>query len=132
MGKTIIHTDQAPAAIGAYSQAVRAGDFVYISGQIPLDPQTMQIVSEQFEPQARQVLKNLQAVAKEAGGSLQDAVKLMVYVVDLANFQSLNSVMEEVLQKPYPARAAVQVSALPKEVLVEIDAVLYLPESAEA
>lgn len=126
MSKTIIQTDQAPAAIGAYSQAVKAGNSVYISGQIPLDPQTMQVASDEFAGQARQVFENLAAVAEAAGANLRDAVKLTVYMTDLSDFQSLNEIMAEYVAEPYPARAAVQVAALPKGVQVEIDAVLVL------
>ena len=124
--KTIIHSDAAPAAIGAYSQAVRVADTVYISGQIPLDPASMEVVAGGFRAQARQVMDNLSAVALAAGGTLQDAVKLTVYLTDLAQFATLNEVFVEVLQAPFPARAAVQVAALPKGVEIEIDAVLWL------
>lgn len=124
--KKIINTEQAPAAIGAYSQAVVVGDSVYISGQIPLDPQTMEVVSEEFSQQAQQVFANLAAIAEAAGGSLNDAVKLTCYLTDLGDFAELNSIMAEHIQEPYPARAAVQVAALPKAVQIEIDAILYL------
>jgi len=124
--KTIIKTENAPAAIGTYSQAVRAGDTVYISGQIPLDPSSMEVVSDEFLPQAHQVFQNLDAIAKASGSSLENAVKLTVYMVDLADFSILNDVMAEYINEPYPARAAVQVAALPKDVLVEVDATLYL------
>jgi len=124
--RTIIHTDKAPAAIGAYSQAVKVDQTVYISGQIPLDPQSMQIVEGGFKARARQVLANLQAVASAAGGGLNDAVKLMVYLTDLNDFAALNEIFSELLEEPFPARAAVQVSALPRGALVEIDAVLSL------
>ena len=126
MSKTIINTQAAPAAIGAYSQAVKVADTVYISGQIPLDPDTMEVVSQEFEPQARQVFKNLIAVADAAGGSLANAVKLTVYVTDLGDFAALNTIMADYISEPFPARAAVQVVALPKGVQIEIDAVLYL------
>ena len=126
MTKKIISTDLAPAAIGPYSQAVSVGDAVYLSGQIPLDPNTMTIVDGGFEAQARQVLINLSAVAKASGSSLAQAVKLTVYVTDLANFDLLNKVMVEFIPEPFPARAAVQVSALPKGAVVEIDAILSL------
>lgn len=129
MTKETLSTHQAPAAIGAYSQAVRAGDFVYVSGQIPLVPEQMNVVSKEFVEQTRQVFKNLQAIAQTAGGSLQDAIKLTVYLTDLSRFAELNDVMAEYVAEPYPARAAVQVSALPKAVQVEIDAVLYLPQA---
>jgi reactive intermediate/imine deaminase len=127
MTKEIINTDQAPAAIGAYSQAVKVANTVYISGQIPLDPVKMVIVIDVFIEQAHQVFANLSAVSQAAGGTLNDAVKLTVYVSDLANFPILNQVMGEYLEQPYPARATIQVSALPLGALVEIDAVLYLP-----
>ncbi len=126
MSKTIIHTVQAPAAIGAYSQAVKVGTTVYISGQIPLLPDTMQLVSDDFSAQAHQVFANLSAVAAAAGGALENAVKLTVYVTDLANFAMLNDVMSEHVSQPFPARAAVEVSALPKGAQVEIDAILQL------
>lgn len=126
MSKTIISTEAAPAAIGAYSQAVKVADTVYISGQIPLDPGTMEVVSQEFESQARQVFKNLIAVADASGGSLTDAVKLTVYLTDLNDFAVLNTVMADYISEPFPARAAVQVAALPKGVQIEIDAVLHL------
>ncbi len=126
MSKTIIHTVQAPAAIGAYSQAVKVGTTVYISGQIPLLPDTMQLVSDDFSAQAHQVFANLSAVAAAAGGALENAVKLTVYVTDLANFAMLNDVMSEHVSQPFPASAAVEVSALPKGAQVEIDAILQL------
>ncbi|UOP05257.1 RidA family protein [Conchiformibius kuhniae] len=127
MSKTIIHSDHAPAAIGAYSQAVRAGDTVYISGQIPLDPATMQLVSEtDFAAQTHQVFKNLRAVCEAAGGGLDDIVKLNAYLTDLGNFAVFNQIMAEYFAQPYPARAAVGVAALPKGALVEAEAVLVL------
>lgn len=126
MSKIIINTPAAPAAIGAYSQAVKVADTVYISGQIPLDPDTMEVVSQEFEQQARQVFKNLIAVADAAGGSLTDAAKLTVYLTDLTDFAALNTIMADYISEPFPARAAVQVAALPKGVQIEIDAVLYL------
>ncbi|MDO4878096.1 MAG: RidA family protein [Neisseria sp.] len=127
MSKTIIHTDNAPAAIGAYSQAVRAGGTVYLSGQIPLDPATMNMVGgDDFRAQAHQVFKNLQAVARAAGGSLDDIVKLNAYLTDLADFAVFNEVMAEYFAQPYPARAAVGVAALPKGAKVEAEAVLVL------
>ena len=126
MKKSIISTDQAPAAIGTYSQAVKADNTVYISGQIPLDPVSMEMVSDDFSEQAVQVFKNLIAVAEAAGGSLGDAVKLNVYLTDLNDFAALNDVMSDYMQEPFPARAAVQVAALPRGAQVEIDAVLCL------
>lgn len=125
--KAIIHTDNAPAAIGAYSQAVRAGDTVYMSGQIPLDPATMTVVGNgDFRTEAHQVFKNLQAVAQAAGGTLDDIVKVNAYLTDLSNFAVFNEVMAEYFSQPYPARAAVGVAALPKGVQVEAEAVLVL------
>ena len=129
MTKEIINTSDAPAAIGAYSQAVKVagnGETVYVSGQIPLDPKSMGVVSEDFEAQTRQVFSNLFAVIKAAGGSLESIVKLNVYLIDLSKFSILNDVMQELFNQPYPARAAVQVSALPKQVQIEIDAVLHI------
>ena len=124
--KEAFHTDSAPAAIGTYSQAVRAGDFVFLSGQIPLDPGTMDVVGGEFEARARQVFENLKSVAEEAGGSLNDAVKVTVFLTDLDNFATVNSVMEEFFDAPYPARAAVEVAGLPKGVDIEADAILAL------
>jgi len=126
MTKQIISTDTAPSAIGPYSQAVKTSDTIYLSGQIPLDPNTMMLVSGDFEAQARQVLSNLSAVSKAAGASLSNAVKLTVYVTDLANFDLLNNIMLEFIPEPFPARSAVQVSALPKGAMLEIDAILTL------
>ncbi|PIT38483.1 RidA family protein [Snodgrassella alvi] len=126
MSKTIIHTDKAPAAIGAYSQAVRVGDTVYLSGQIPLVAETMQVVAGGFAEQAHQVFKNLQAVAQAAGGNLNDLVKVNAYLTDLSNFATFNEIMAQYFTAPYPARAAVEVSALPKGVLVEAEAILVL------
>ena len=125
--KKIIQTDRAPAAIGTYSQAVRAGDTVYLSGQIPLDPRTMQLVDGGIEVQIRRVFDNLDAVATAAGGSLKDIVKLNVYLTDLGNFAKVNEIMAAHFTEPYPARAAVGVAALPKGAQVEIDAVMVLP-----
>lgn len=123
--KKIIHTNNAPAAIGAYSQAVRAGDTLYISGQIPLNPQTAQLVSESFRPQAEQVFRNLQAIIEEAGASWQNVVKINAYLTDLNHFATFNEVMASFIKQPYPARAAVEVSALPKNALVEAEAIVY-------
>lgn len=124
--KAVINTEQAPAAIGPYSQAIKAGNTVYMSGQIPLDPGTMELVGEDFEAQARQVFTNLQAVCHEAAGSMQDIVKLNLYLVDLDNFGVVNKVMEEYFQAPYPARAAVGVKQLPKGSQVEAEAVMVI------
>ena len=123
MAKTIIHTDRAPAAIGAYSQAVRAGDTVYLSGQIPLDPATMQLV-DGAEAQIHQVFKNLSAVCEAAGGSLNDLVKLNVYLTDLSHFARVNEIMSQYVSEPFPARAAVGVASLPRGALVEAEGVL--------
>jgi reactive intermediate/imine deaminase len=124
MSRQPIHTDSAPAAIGTYSQAIRAGDTVYLSGQIPLDPQTMELVSGGAEPQIRQVFDNLMAVAEAAGGTLADVAKLTVYLTDLGDFSTVNEVMAEYFTEPYPARAAIGVAQLPKGATVEMDAVL--------
>lgn len=124
--KTIIQTDAAPAAIGPYSQAVRAGSTLYISGQIPLSPVTGDLVDESFEAAAIQVFENLAAVAAAAGGRLEDTVKLTLYLTDLAEFQTVNTVMARYFEAPYPARAAVQVAALPRGAAVEADAILQL------
>jgi reactive intermediate/imine deaminase len=126
MSKQTIHTDRAPATVGTYSQAVKVGNFVFLSGQIPLVPATMKVVDGDFSARARQVFENLKAVAEEAGGSLNDAVKLTIFLTDLGNFAAVNEVMAEYCDEPYPARAAVQVSALPKGVDVEADAILAI------
>ena len=128
MSKQVIHTDQAPQAIGPYSQAVRAGNTVYLSGQIPLVPETMEIISEDVSEQTTQVFKNLQAVCEAAGGSLQDIVKLNIFMPDLGNFNAINEVMMQFFSIPYPARAAVGVRALPKNVKVEIEGVMVLED----
>ena len=124
--KKAIHSDHAPAAIGTYSQAVQAGNLVFLSGQIPLLPDTMEVVDGDFEARARQVFKNLQAIAAAAGGSLDDVVKVTVYLTDLSNFATVNKVMESFFEQPYPARAAVGVASLPKGVDVEADAILAI------
>lgn len=124
MNKVIINTDKAPAAIGAYSQAVKVGSTIYISGQIPLSVDSGELVSDDFTAQSRQVFVNLSAIAEAAGGSLGDAVKLTVYLTDLNQFSVLNEVMSEYINQPFPARAAVQVSALPRAAQIEIDAIL--------
>ena len=126
MKKQIIQTPEAPAAIGTYSQAVKAGDTVYLSGQIPLRADTMELVDGDITVQVRQVLENLRAVAQAAGGTLSEIVKLQVYLTDLTHFPVVNSVMEEYFSEPYPARAAVGVRALPRGAQVEIDAVMVL------
>lgn len=122
-------TDAAPQAIGPYSQAVRAGDTVYISGQIPLDPQSMELVGGDFRAQVEQVLTNIEAVAGAAGGTLCQLVKLTVYLTDLSRFDTVNEVLEEYFLEPYPARAAVGVASLPKGAEVEMEGVLYVPEA---
>ncbi len=127
MSKEPIHTDAAPAAIGPYSQAVRAGEFVYVSGQIPLDPATGALVEGDMEAQVVRVFENLKAIAEAAGGGLDNAVRVAVYLTDLAHFALVNDVMARYLSEPYPSRAAVQVAALPKGAAVEMDAVLHLP-----
>ncbi len=126
MSKQAIHSDDAPAAIGTYSQAIRSGDLVFLSGQIPLDPASMEIVGGDFEDRARRVFDNLRAVAGAAGGDLNQVVKLTIYLTDLSNFATINSVMEDYFDQPYPARAAVGVASLPKGVDVEADAILAL------
>lgn len=125
MSRSVIHTDNAPQAIGPYSQAVRCGDLVFISGQIPLDPERMELV-DGFAAQVRQVFDNLEAVCQAAGGSLAHIAKLNIYLTDLSQFSVLNDIMSERFAEPYPARAAVEVSALPKGALVEMEAVLAL------
>ena len=126
MSREIIHTDGAPGAIGTYSQAVRVGDTVYLSGQIGLDPQTMEMVAGGCQAQAAQVFANLQAVARAAGGDLDAIVKLTVYLTDLTDFPIVNEVMERHFNAPYPARAAVGVAALPRGAVVEVDAIMYI------
>ncbi len=124
--KKIIHSDNAPAAIGPYSQAVQVGNLVFMSGQIPLDPKTMEVVTESFEAQTVQVFENLKAVAEAAGGSLENVVKLNIYMPDLGNFAKVNEVMERYFSAPYPARAALGVKELPKGVDVEVEGILAL------
>ncbi len=126
MTKHIIHSDDAPKAIGTYSQAVRVGTTVYISGQIPLVPATMTLVEGDMRVQIRQVFENLKAVAIAAGGSLDDIVKLNVFLTDLVHFPLVNEIMATYVREPYPARAAIGVAALPKGALVEMDAILEL------
>jgi reactive intermediate/imine deaminase len=126
MTREIIQTDGAPRAIGTYSQAVRTGNTVYMSGQIPLIPETMEMVTGDMEAQVRRVFDNLAAVAQAAGGSLADVVKLNVFLPDLGHFTLVNEIMAEYFQQPYPARAAVGVASLPKGAQVEMDAVMEL------
>ena len=129
--KQIISTPYAPAAIGTYSQAVKIGDTVYLSGQIPLDPSSMQLV-EGFDNQVRRVFDNLKAVCEAAGGSLNDLVKVNVYLIDLSNFAKVNEIMATYFQQPYPARAAVGVSALPRGSQVEIEGVMVLASTGQS
>jgi reactive intermediate/imine deaminase len=126
MARQIIQTDQAPKAIGTYSQAVKAGNTVYLSGQIPLDPATMVLVEGGMDVQIRRVFDNLKAVAEAAGGGLRDVVKLNVFLTDLAHFALVNEIMAEYFAAPYPARAAIGVAALPRGAGVEMDAVMVL------
>ena len=126
MPKEPIHTSRAPAAIGPYSQAIRAGDTIYLSGQIPLNPTTMELVKGDIRAQARQVFENLAAVAQAAGGSLSNAVRLTIYLTDLANFPVVNEIMAEYCKEPYPARATIGVAQLPRGAAVEIDGILVL------
>ncbi len=126
MQRSVIHTNKAPQAIGTYSQAVQTGNTVYLSGQIPLVPETMEMVEGDMETQIRRVFDNLSAVAEAAGGSLADIAKLNIFLVDLGHFPLVNQVMAEYFQEPYPARAAVGVASLPKDAGVEMDAVLVL------
>lgn len=126
MSKIQIHSTNAPGAIGTYSQAVQSGNLVFMSGQIPLDPQSMEIVEGDFAVRAHQVFKNLQAVAEAAGGSLQHIVKLTIYLTDLGDFATVNAVMSEYFDEPYPARAALGVASLPKGVDIEAEAILAL------
>ncbi len=126
MSRTAVHSDRAPAAIGTYSQAIRAGNTVYLSGQIPLDPATGQLVEGTIEVQIRRIFDNLKAVAEASGGSLANAVKLTVFLTDFAHFATLNQVMTDYFSAPFPARSTVAVAALPRNAAVEVDAVLVL------
>ena len=126
MNKEVIHSDNAPAAIGTYSQAIRTGELVFLSGQIPLDPATMELVGGDFEARARRVFDNLAAVVAAAGGSLDQIVKLTVFLTDLNNFATVNRVMEDYFAEPYPARAALGVASLPKGADIEADAILVV------
>lgn len=126
MSKQIIHTDHAPAAIGPYSQAVRAGNTVYFSGQIPLDPATGNLVEGDIEAQARRAFDNLKAVAEAAGGSLDRVVRLGLYLTDLAEFAKVNAVMQDYFQSPFPARSTIEVAGLPKGAAFEVDAVMVI------
>ncbi len=126
MSREIISTDQAPQAIGTYSQAVKVDSTVYLSGQIPLDPATMEVIEGDMRAQISRVFENLQAVAQAAGGSLSDIVKLNIFLTDLSHFPLVNEIMAEYFSEPYPARAAIGVASLPKEVGVEMDAIMVL------
>ena len=126
MGREIIETARAPQAIGTYSQAVKVGSTVYMSGQIPLDPDSMQLVGDDMRTQITQVFENLRSVTEAAGGTLDHVVKLNIFLTDLAHFPLVNEIMSEYFSKPYPARAAIGVAALPKEAGVEMDAVMQL------
>lgn len=126
MNKSVIATEDAPAAIGPYSQAVKMGDTVYLSGQIPLVPDTMELIDGSFSDQVHQVFKNLNAVCEAAGGNLQDIVKLNIYLTDLSHFATVNEIMIAHFKQPYPARAAIGVAALPKGAQVEMDGVMGL------
>jgi reactive intermediate/imine deaminase len=129
MSKVIISTDKAPAAIGTYSQAVKIRNTVYLSGQIPLDPVTMEMQQADFKTEARRVFDNITAVCEAAGGTIQDMVKLNIYLIDLGNFAQVNEVMAEYFDQPYPARAALGVSQLPKGANIEIDGVMEVPST---
>jgi reactive intermediate/imine deaminase len=124
--KNKVHTSSAPAAIGPYSQAIKANQTIYLSGQIALDPKTMTIVSEDFKAQALQVMHNLKEVAIAAGGTLDNIVKLTIYLIDFNDFTILNEIMSQFFTEPYPARATIQVVALPKNVKIEIDGIMHL------
>lgn len=129
MAKTIINTDKAPQAIGTYSQAVKVNNTVYLSGQIPLIPETMEMVDGEIEAQIRRVFDNLTAVCEAAGGKLQDIAKLNIFLTDLSNFATVNLIMAEYFEQPYPARAAIGVAQLPKDAEVEMDGILELDEA---
>lgn len=128
MSKSVIHTDRAPKAIGTYSQAVKSGTTVYLSGQIPLVPETMEMVSSDFTEQAVQVFENLKAVCEAAGGSTNDLTKVNIYLTDLSHFAKVNEIMSQYFKPPYPARAAIGVKELPKGAQIEIDGIMELPE----
>lgn len=129
MNKSFISTDNAPAAIGTYSQAVKVGTAVYLSGQIPLVPESMTMVSEDFSEQTHQVFKNLTAVCNAAGGEIQDMVKVNIFLTDLSNFAVVNEIMSQYFKQPYPARAAIGVRELPKGAQIEIDGIMELPST---
>ncbi|MFE8071316.1 RidA family protein [Marinobacteraceae bacterium S3BR75-40.1] len=124
--KSVIKTEDAPQAIGTYSQAVKAGDTVYLSGQIPLDPATMELVPGDIKAQIQQVFQNLKAVCEASGGTIQDIVKLNIFLTDMGDFATVNEIMATVFEEPYPARAAIGVAALPKGAQVEMDAIMVI------
>jgi reactive intermediate/imine deaminase len=126
MPKIVVHTDQAPKAIGTYSQAIKVGRTVYLSGQVPLNPATQTLVTDDFEAEVRQVFENLKAVAHASGGSLADLVRVGVYLTDFAHFPKLNEIMGEYVPKPYPARSTIQVAGLPRGARVEVDGVMVI------
>ncbi|MDP6375118.1 MAG: RidA family protein [Pseudomonadales bacterium] len=126
MTRSIIATDTAPRAIGTYSQAVRSGDTIYLSGQIPLNPETMELAGPEFADQARQAFRNLMSVVEAAGGSSDDIVKLTVYLTDLTDFPVVNEIMAEFVSEPYPARAALGVAQLPRDAAIEIEGILVM------
>lgn len=128
--KTIVNTDKAPSAIGTYSQAVKVRNTVYLSGQIPLDPVSMEVVEGGFAEQTEQVFKNLVSVCEAAGGSINDMVKVNIFMTDLANFATVNEIMSKYFTQPYPARAAIGVAQLPKAVDIEIDGIMELPSTS--
>ncbi|WP_425319908.1 RidA family protein [Neptunomonas qingdaonensis] len=128
MNRSIISTDKAPAAIGTYSQAVKAGNTVYISGQIPLDPETMEMVTESFEAQAVRVFENMKAITEASGGSFTDVVKLTILLSDMKYFPQVNEVMARYFNEPYPARAAFAVKALPKDADIEVESIMVIAE----
>ena len=130
MARKIIQTDQAPAAIGPYSQAVRVGDLVFLSGQIPLDPVTMEMVGPDIEAQTIRVFDNLHNLCMAAGGGLEDIVKLTIFLTDLGHFATVNQIMAEYFSEPYPARAAIGVAALPRQAMVEVEAIMSLADQA--
>ena len=128
MLKEPIQTNKAPKAIGAYSQAIKSGEFLFISGQIPLNPETMKVVDSSFEDSAQRVISNIENICKEAGASLDDIVKLNIYLLDLENFDILNKIMEERFSEPFPARATIEVARLPKDVMIEMDAIVSIAQ----
>ena len=128
MLKEPIQTNKAPKAIGAYSQAIKSGEFLFISGQIPLNPKTMKIVDSSFEDSAQRVISNIENICKEAGASLDDIVKLNIYLIDLENFDTLNKIMEKRFSEPFPARATVEGARIPKDVMIEMDAIVSITQ----